>query len=151
METSFEMKGFATTDGGYQEEDQTAEFDGVTYVAKNYIGQSGQIRGKETSVSKNFQLANTTEMPGVITKIEIISTATGTNKFSASMKVAVGTTSQADVASVENCIDGTLTSNTHMTFEFDVAEGITYFKLLSEAKFTSGSLTGCTIKITYMV
>lgn len=151
VETSFEMKGFATTAGGYQEEDQTAEFDGVTYVAKNYIGQSGQIRGKETSVSKNFQLANTTEMPGVITKIEIISTATGTNKFSASMKVAVGTTSQADVASVENCIDGTLTSNTHMTFEFDVAEGITYFKLLSEAKFTSGSLTGCTIKITYMV
>ena len=151
VETSFEMKGFATTAGGYQEEDQTAEFDGVTYVAKNYIGQSGQIRGKETSVSKNFQLANTTEMPGVITKIEIISTATGTNKFSASMKVAVGTTSQADVASVENCIDGTLTSNTHMTFEFDVAEGITYFKLLSEAKFTSGNLTGCTIKITYMV
>ena len=151
VETSFEMKGFATTAGGYQEEDQTAEFDGVTYVAKNYIGQSGQIRGKETSVSKNFQLANTTEMPGVITKIEIISTATGNNKFSASMKVAVGTTSQADVASVENCIDGTLTSNTHMTFEFDVAEGITYFKLLSEAKFTSGSLTGCTIKITYMV
>lgn len=151
VETSFEMKGFATTAGGYQEEDQTAEFDGVTYVAKNYIGQSGQIRGKETSVSKNFQLANTTAMPGVITKIEIISTATGTNKFSASMKVAVGTTSQADVASVENCIDGTLTSNTHMTFEFDVAEGITYFKLLSEAKFTSGSLTGCTIKITYMV
>ncbi len=151
VETSFEMKGFATTAGGYQEEDQTAEFDGVTYVAKNYIGQSGQICGKETSVSKNFQLANTTEMPGVITKIEIISTATGTNKFSASMKVAVGTTSQADVASVENCIDGTLTSNTHMTFEFDVAEGITYFKLLSEAKFTSGSLTGCTIKITYMV
>lgn len=151
VETSFEMKGFATTAGGYQEEDQTAEFDGVTYVAKNYIGQSGQIRGKETSVSKNFQLANTTEMPGVITKIEIISTATGNNKFSASMKVAVGTTSQADVASVENCIDGTLTSNTHMTFEFDVAEGITYFKLLSEASFTKGSLTGCTIKITYMV
>ena len=151
METSFEMKGFATTAAGYQEEDQTAEFDGVTYVAKNYNGQSGQIRGNKTTVNENFYLANTTEMPGVITKIEIISTATGTNKFSASMKVAVGTTSQADVASVENCIDGTLTSNTHMTFEFDVAEGITYFKLLSEAKFTSGSLTGCTIKITYMV
>ncbi len=151
VETSFEMKGFATTESGYQEVDQTAEFDGVTYVAKNYVGQSGQIRGNKTTVNENFYLANTTEMPGVITKIEIISAATGTNKFSASMKVAVGTTSQADVASVENCIDGTLTSNTHMTFEFDVAEGITYFKLLSEAKFTSGSLTGCTIKITYMV
>lgn len=152
METSFEMKGFANYTGtSYATTEQTAEFDGVTYVAKNYNAQSGQIRGNKTTVNENFYLANTTEMPGVITKIEIISTATGTNKFSASMKVAVGTTSQADVASVENCIDGTLTSNTHMTFEFDVAEGITYFKLLSEAKFTSGSLTGCTIKITYMV
>lgn len=63
VETSFEMKGFATTAGGYQEEDQTAEFDGVTYVAKNYIGQSGQIRGNKTTVNENFYLANTTEMP----------------------------------------------------------------------------------------
>lgn len=152
METSFEMKGFANYTGtSYATTEQTADVDGVTYVANNYMATTGQIRGNKTTVNENFYLANTTEMPGVITKIEIISTATGTNKFSASMKVAVGTTSQADVASVENCIDGTLTSNTHMTFEFDVAEGITYFKLLSEAKFTSGSLTGCTIKITYMV
>lgn len=152
METSFEMKGFANYTGtSYATTEQTADVDGVTYVANNYMATTGQIRGNKTTVNENFYLANTTEVPGVITKIEIISTATGTNKFSASMKVAVGTTSQADVASVENCIDGTLTSNTHMTFEFDVAEGITYFKLLSEAKFTSGSLTGCTIKITYMV
>lgn len=152
METSFEMKGFANYTGtSYATTEQTADVDGVTYVANNYMATTGQICGNKTTVNENFYLANTTEMPGVITKIEIISTATGTNKFSASMKVAVGTTSQADVASVENCIDGTLTSNTHMTFEFDVAEGITYFKLLSEAKFTSGSLTGCTIKITYMV
>lgn len=152
VETSFEMKGFANYTGtSYATTEQTADVDGVTYVANNYMATTGQIRGNKTTVNENFYLANTTEMPGVITKIEIISTATGTNKFSASMKVAVGTTSQADVASVENCIDGTLTSNTHMTFEFDVAEGITYFKLLSEAKFTSGSLTGCTIKITYMV
>ena len=152
METSFEMKGFANYTGtSYATTEQTADVDGVTYVANNYMATTGQIRGNKTTVNENFYLANTTEMPGVITKIEIISTATGNNKFSASMKVAVGTTSQADVASVENCIDGTLTSNTHMTFEFDVAEGITYFKLLSEAKFTSGSLTGCTIKITYMV
>lgn len=151
-ETSFEMKGFANYAGtSYATTEQTADVDGVTYVANNYMATTGQIRGNKTTVNENFYLANTTEMPGVITKIEIISTATGNNKFSASMKVAVGTTSQADVASVENCIDGTLTSNTHMTFEFDVAEGITYFKLLSEAKFTSGSLTGCTIKITYMV
>ena len=152
VETSFEMKGFANYTGtSYATTEQTADVDGVTYVANNYMATTGQIRGNKTTVNENFYLANTTEMPGVITKIEIISTATGNNKFSASMKVAVGTTSQADVASVENCIDGTLTSNTHMTFEFDVAEGITYFKLLSEAKFTSGSLTGCTIKITYMV
>lgn len=152
METSFEMKGFANyTGNSYATTEQTADVDGVTYVANNYMATTGQIRGNKTTVNENFYLANTTEMPGVITKIEIISTATGNNKFSASMKVAVGTTSQADVASVENCIDGTLTSNTHMTFEFDVAEEITYFKLLSEAEFTSGSLTGCTIKITYMV
>ena len=148
VETSFEMKGFATTAGGYQEEDQTAEFDGVTYVAKNYNGQSGQIRGNKTTVNENFYLANTTEMPGVITKIEI--TITG-GTFKTSMKVAVGTTSQADVTSVENCLDGTLTTNTHMTFEFDVAEGITYFKLLSAVNYTSGSATGALIKITYMV
>ena len=37
-----------------------------------------------------------------------------------------------------------------MTFEFDAADGITYFKLLSAAKFTSGSVIGCTITITYL-
>ncbi len=144
------MTGFADFAGtSYATSEQTAEVGGVTYVANNYMA-NGQIRGNKTAVADNFYFANTTAMPGVITKIEITSTATGNNKFSNAMKVAVGTTSQADVTDVTDCRDGVLTNDLQMTFEFDAADGITYFKLLSAAKFTSGSVIGCTITITYL-
>ena len=150
QEISVEMTGFAGYDGSsYQTSEASAEIGGVTFIANNYMA-NGQIRGNKTSVDENFYFANTTAMPGVITKIEIISTATGNNKFSSSMKVAVGTTSQAQVTSVDGTRDGVLTSDLHMTFEFDEADGITYFKLLSASKYTSGSVIGCTIKITYL-
>ena len=154
-EIVFQMKGFANiTEPGYQYTEQVAEFDGVSFAATGFMGDKGTIRGNKTAAvgqDSNFSIYNSTAVPGAITKIEVIcasNTADGP-KFSNCIKAAVGTTSQSAVTTDDGAKTGTFTDTT-MTLEFDEAEGITFFRLLSNENFTSGSCVDAQIKITYV-
>lgn len=49
---------------------QTFTIEGVDFKMNNYNPSSGQIRGNQSSVSSNFYLYNTTEIPGTIKSVE---------------------------------------------------------------------------------
>lgn len=141
------LTGFGGTDAGYAT-NVSAKDDGnnITLVANQLNRSTGQVRGNQTSVANNFNIANTEEVPGYITGIKI-ETTTGTGTFSAAMNAAVGTTSQASATSGTA---GTKASDSKsISWTFDASNKYTYFRLFSAAKFTSGTVTGCVITITY--
>lgn len=120
---------------------------GLSVSANNYMPKSGQIRGNQSNISTNFYLYNNDPILGNITKIEL----TGTGTFTTGMYISVGQETQSSVSDVTNGIQGTLTesnSNT-ITWTFDENAGYTYFKILSKAKFTSGSFTAAVVNIEY--
>ena len=141
------LTGFGGTATGYAT-NVSAKDDGnnITLVANQLNRSTGQVRGNQTSVANNFNIANTEEIPGYITGIKI-ETTTGTGTFSAAMNAAVGTTSQASATSGTA---GTKASDSKsISWNFDASNKYTYFRLFSAAKFTSGSVIGCVITITY--
>ena len=149
------MKSYAgATSSGYVNSDTKAEISDVTFYACGYNPGNGQLRGNKTAIAAtnngNFHIYNSTAVPGVITKIVLKHTATGSNKFQNNMYAATGTTSQSAVSSIAGLTKGTLASDgSSFTWTFSKDAGITYFKLCSTEKFTSGSVTGGQIVITY--
>ena len=128
---------------------------GTEMVAYAFNPTTGQVRGNKTSIagasitskddSKNWSLYNTQAMPGAIKKITVTQTATGSNKFQNNLFVALGTTNQGAVTTVTGAQKNTTGTATEFTFEIDETQGYTYFKLLSNVKFTSGSVAGVVV------
>ena len=156
------MKGFGgSTAASYVNLTQEGESDlGTGMVAYAFNPSSGQVRGNKTVIAgatvttadanKNWSLYNTEAMAGAIKSITITQTATGTNKFQGSMYVALGTASQGAVTSVTGAQKHTSLTATEITFDIDATKGYTYFKLCSNQKFTSGSIAGVVVKVTYV-
>ena len=132
---------------------------GTEMVAYAFNPTTGQVRGNKTAIagasitskddSKNWSLYNTQAMPGAIKKITVTQTATGSNKFQNNLYVALGTTNQGAVTTVTGAQKNTTGTATEFTFEIDETQGYTYFKLLSNVKFTSGSVAGVVVTVTY--
>ena len=143
------IQGFGgDNNSGYTTSAVSASFGGVNFSANNFIGSTGQVRGNKTNVGNNFYISNTSALPGNITKIELITAGTGS--FQNQMYALTGTSSQSNTTSLNNAIEGTLSSdNKSFTWTFDSSDGKTFFKLLSNKVFTSGNATNTTVKITY--
>ncbi len=156
------MKGFGgLTTSSYENVTKTGTSDlGTEMVAYAFNPKTGQIRGNKTVIagasittkddSKNWSLYNTQAMPGAIKKITVTQTATGSNKFQNSMYVALGTTNQGAVTTVTGAQKNTTGTATEFTFDIDETQGYTYFKLLSNVKFTSNSVAGVVVTVTYV-
>ena len=133
---------------------------GTEMVAYAFNPTTGQVRGNKTAIagasvtskddSKNWSLYNTQPMAGAIKSIKVTQTATGSNKFQNNMYVALGTTNQGAVTTVNGAQKNTTGTTTEFTFDIDETQGYTYFKLLSNAKFTSGSVAGVVVTVTYV-
>lgn len=155
------MKKFGgLTTSSYENVTKTGTSDkGTEMVAYAFNPTTGQVRGNKTTIAgasitsaddgKNWSLYNTQAMPGAIKKITVTQTATGSNKFQNSMFVALGTTNQGAVTTVTGAQKNTTGTATEFTFEIDETQGYTYFKLLSNVKFTSGSVAGVVVTVTY--
>ena len=155
------MKGFGgLTTSSYENVTKTGTSDkGTEMVAYAFNPTTGQVRGNKTAIAgasitssdanKNWSLYNTQAMPGAIKKITVTQTATGTNKFQNNLFVALGTTNQGAVTTVTGAQKNTTGTATEFTFEIDETQGYTYFKLLSNVKFTSGSVAGVVVTVTY--
>ena len=156
------MKGFAGSKStAYENVTKTGTSDlGTEMVAYAFIGSTGQVRGNKTTIAgasvttadnaKNWSLYNNQAMPGAITSITVTQTATGSNKFQNNMYVALGTTNQGNVTSVSGAQKNTTSSASAFTFDIDENQGYTYFKLLSNEKFTSNSVAGVVVTVTYV-
>ena len=133
---------------------------GTEMVAYAFNPTTGQVRGNKTAIagasvtskddSKNWSLYNTQPMAGAIKSIKVTQTATGSNKFQNNMYVALGTTNQGAVTTVNGAQKNTTGTTTEFTFDIDETQGYTYFKLLSNVKFTSGSVAGVVVTVTYV-
>ena len=133
---------------------------GTEMVAYAFNPTTGQVRGNKTTIAgasvtsadknKNWSLYNNQAMPGAIKSITVTQTATGSNKFQNNMYVALGTTNQGAVTTVSGAQKNTTTSATKFTFDIDETQGYTYFKLLSNEKFTSNSVEGVVVTVTYV-
>ena len=156
------MKGFGgLTTSSYENVTQTGTSDlGTEMVAYAFNPSTGQIRGNKTTIAgasitsadknKNWSLYNTQAMPGAIKTITVTQTATGANKFKGKLFVALGTTNQGDVTTVTGAQENTTGTATEFTFNIDETQGYTYFKLLSNVAFTSGSVAGAVVTVTYV-
>ena len=155
------MKGFAgSSNSSYENVTKTGTSDkGTEMVAYAFNPSTGQVRGNKTVIAgasitssdanKNWSLYNTQAMPGAIKSIKITCAADGSNYFKNNMYVALGTSSQGAVTTISGAQKNTTASNAEFTFDIDATKGYTYFKLLSNEKFTSGSVTGVVVTITY--
>ena len=158
---TIKMKGFGgKTNNGYQDVTVSGTSDaGTAMVAYAYNGSTGQVRGNKTTVAgasvttsdngKNWSLYNSEAMAGAIKSITITQTATGSNKFQNQMYVSLGTTTQGAVTAITNAQQHTSLDANTITFDIDPSKGYTYFKLLSTKKFTTGSIAGVEVKVTY--
>ena len=155
------MKKFGgLTSTSYENVTRTGTSDlGTEMVAYAFNPNTGQVRGNKTTIagasvtssddSMNWSLYNTQAMPGAIKSITVTHTATGA-KFQNSMYVALGTTNQGGVTTVTGAQQHTSSTSSSFTFKIDETQGYTYFKLLSNAKFTSGSVSGVVVTVTYV-
>ena len=157
------MKGFGgLTTSSYENVTKTGTSDlGTEMVAYAFNPSTGQVRGNKTTIAgasvtsadanKNWSLYNTQAMPGAIKSIKVTQTATGTNKFQNKLYVALGTTNQGAVTTVTGAKENTTGTATEFTFDnIDETQGYTYFKLLSNVKFTSNSVAGVVVTVTYV-
>ena len=133
---------------------------GTEMVAYAFNPSTGQVRGNKTTIAgasvtsadanKNWSLYNSQAMPGAIRSIKVTQTATGSNKFQNNLYVALGTTNQGAVTTVNSAQKNTTGTATEFTFDIDTTQGYTYFKLLSNVKFTSNSVAGVVVTVTYV-
>lgn len=156
------MKKFGgLTTSKYENVTRTGSSDlGTEMVAYAFNPTTGQIRGGKTAIAgasvtstddtKNWSLYNTQAMPGAIKSITVTQTATGNNFFRNNLYVALGTTNQGSVTTVVGAQKCSSASNTTFTFVIDENEGYTFFKLLSNEKFTSGTVSGAVVTVTYV-
>ena len=155
------MKKFGgLSTNGYENVTKTGTSDkGTEMVAYAFNPTNGQVRGNKTAIAgasvtsadknKNWSLYNTQPMAGAIKSIKVTQTATGTNKFQNSLYVALGTTNQGSVTTVTGAQKHTTCTATEFTFDIDETKGYTYFKLMSNTKFTANSVAGVVVTVTY--
>ena len=156
------MKKFGgLSTGSYENVTRTGASDlGTAMVAYAFNPSTGQVRGNKTVIAgasvtsadanKNWSLYNSQAMPGAIKSIKVTQTATGTNKFQNNLYVALGTTNQGAVTTVNGAQKNTTGTAAEFTFDIDTTQGYTYFKLLSNVKFTSNSVAGVVVTVTYV-
>ena len=157
------MKGFGPfpTNSSYLNTTQAGVSDkGTAMVAYAYNPSNGQIRGSKTSVpgadiptansNHNWALYNTDAMAGAIKSITVTHTANVTsNYFRNNLYVALGTASQGLVKDPALAKQQTSMTPSSFTFEIDPTQGYTFFKIFSNEKFTSGTVTGVVVTVTY--
>ena len=155
------MKGFAgLSTSAYENVTKTGASDkGTAMVAYAFNPSNGQVRGNKTAIAgasvtsrddkKNWSLYNVDAMAGAIKSIKITCAASNSNYFNNNMYVALGTSSQGAVTTISGAQKNTTASKAEFTFDIDVTKGYTYFKLLTTEKFTTGSVTGVVVTITY--
>ena len=139
----------ATSGNGVADDEDNTK---IAAVMNQFNPSSGQIKGNQTTVAGNWQLWNTVEIPGAITGITLnFPGADATNYFKNNLYCAVSNESQGNVTSVDGLTAGT-TSKSNITFAFDSADSNCYFKLLTDEKFTNGTVKGnITVTVTYEV
>lgn len=156
------MKNFGGLTTGsliYQTKPGTSD-KGTGMVAFAFHPTTGQVRGNQTGIvgasvttdhkSHNWSLYNSDPMAGVIKAIKVTQTATGTNKFQKKLYVSLGTSSQGEVTAVTNAQEQDAGGTAQeINFTIDPSKGYTYFKLLSNEKFTSGTVAGVIVTVTY--
>ena len=136
-----------TTGTSYISSETSGKDTSSTYSAtmKNYIPKSGQVKGNQTSVGSNWYMFNTTAIPAPITKVEF---SNGGGTLQNHLFAVFGTSSQGSVTDLTNAISASV-SNSKFTFEPSASNNYTFFKLLSNEKFGSGNVTGCSVVVTY--
>ena len=166
---TFTMAGFGeVTVTGYQNSAVSGsgvKSTGGTLAASSYgyVGSSGQVRGNQTNVAGanpssvtncNWHLFNTAPTSGAIKSIVVRAAAgSGTGYgFKGTLSVALGTASMGATTTGGTAVSPTQTGDFVDTFTFsnlDSSASYTYFKLFSAAKFTSATVTGITVVVTY--
>lgn len=158
--------GETTTSTAYKygQDDADTSEGGIAVAACNYAG-NGATRGNKTAIGTtsdcNFHIYNTEAYPGAIIKIEISAIGVYNNpsygRYQNNMYASMGTSSQGSVSAVTNAIAGNLTqgssseeSTSKFTWTFDASDNYTYFKLLTNVKFVSGTMKGAKIEVTYV-
>jgi hypothetical protein len=155
------MKGFSSGSSSYINTTQEgASKKGIAMVSYAYNPKTGQVRGNKAGAiagatvttsdnSKNWILYNKDAMNGAIQSITITQSASDA-QFNGKLYVALGTKSQGDVTSVSGLKVCDSVTNKEITFNIDPSKGYTYFKLLTNAKFTSGAVSNVVVKVTYV-
>lgn len=113
--------------------------DSFTYKVNNWNPKTGQLRGNQSTITKNFYLFNTTAISN-IDKIEITvsGTVTATN---------ITFTTGTDASNLTNT--GSVSfANSVLTFTPKVATD-SFFKIQFKNKSTSGTVTCSKVEITY--
>lgn len=144
---TFTMAGFNEDATSYDSTDHagTGAITGggtINAVARNFNTSTGAIRGNQTSVASNWSLWNTQAIPGPITTISLTATGTLQNNLYA----ATGTSTQASATT--GTAGGT---SPRFTWSFNANSNLTYFKLCTKEKFTSGTVTAAVVTVTYEV
>ena len=125
---------------------------GVKFKWNNMNPSSGQTRGNQTSQSNmlsgaNFYVFNTAAVGGSITKLELKTTATGTNKFvPASIYAAVGSSEFSSLSTTSGTAGSG--SNTNCVWTFTGSSN-NYFAIGMQKGGCSGTVNGVTLEITY--
>lgn len=115
----------------------SAPTSGVTFWMKDYIPNTGQIRGNGTNLT-NFSMRNSTAYPGAITKVTIIVTG-GTITATANTRnlILLGTSEQTATTGGVTCDQFSASGLTTITWTINPSSNYTYFKVYNIA--TSGS------------
>ena len=140
-----------TSDSKYVTTETESTNGGVKFKWNNMNPSSGQTRGNQTSQSNmlsgaNFYVFNTEAVGGSITKLELKTTASGTNKFvPASIYAAVGTSQFSSLSTTSGTAGSG--SNTYCSWTF--TGNNTYFAIGMQKGGCSGTVAGVTLDITY--
>ncbi len=140
---------YVNTDTEGMDDDNT-----LSFMACGYNPGNGQLRGNKTSIEAssngNFQIYNLDAIPGKIIYIKLSHTATGNNVFQNNVYVATGSSSQANVNYIDGLTPGRLNDDAdEFTWTFNASDNISFFKICSNEKFTSGTVTGGQVTIIY--
>ena len=147
-----ELKGFSdSTSTKYVTEEIEDTIDTVTYKANNLNPSSGQVRGNQETCASNFYFYNSTALSKKLVGIQLVfEDADSSNYFKNNFYVEIG---DASLGSINELTEGKIVaslSEDKTTFSFDLSEKtFTYFKLMTNEKFTNGTCKSVSIVLQF--
>ena len=153
------MKGFIDSEKTlYFNENKSATYSGVEYTSYGFNNSNGQIRGNKefiaTSSSNaetyNFHFFNSTKLVNKLVGVSVSSDSTNeTNYFTNKLYIVVGDEKLGDCTSIHGAISAALINKNTFSFDLSNAGEFDYFKILSNEKFTVGSVKNVVISLTF--